>query len=118
MPIVGKIRERATFRALRRPDGRSVHGPLRVAYVPPRGPDAAFPQVAYAVGRRCGNAVVRNRLRRRLRAAVAETAPDLVPGAYLVTCGPEAADLGWPELAAGLRAALLAAASPRMAVAP
>jgi ribonuclease P protein component len=37
--------------------------------------------VAYAVGRRTGSAVERNRIRRRLRAAVADCRPDLMPGA-------------------------------------
>jgi ribonuclease P protein component len=36
--------------------------------------------VAYAIGRRFGTAVERNRARRRLRAAVAIHADELVPG--------------------------------------
>jgi ribonuclease P protein component len=51
------------------------------------------PRVAYAVGRRVGGAVARNRLRRRLRAIAADQAPALPPGAYLVAAGPEAASL-------------------------
>jgi ribonuclease P protein component len=48
-------------------------------------PDAATPpRVAFAVGRRVGPAVARNRVRRQLRAVVAELAPELRPGAYLV----------------------------------
>jgi ribonuclease P protein component len=38
------------------------------------------PRVAYAVGRRVGPAVARNRARRRLRAAVAARRDDLAPG--------------------------------------
>jgi ribonuclease P protein component len=53
-------------------------------------------RVAYAVGRTVGGAVVRNRVRRRLRALVA--ALPLAPGDYLVSVGPEAADLPFPEL--------------------
>jgi ribonuclease P protein component len=44
--------------------------------------------------------VVRNRLRRRLRAIVSELAPQLVPGAYLVGAAPEAAALSFGELQA------------------
>jgi RNase P protein component len=72
-------------------------------------------RVAYGVGRRVGNAVVRNRLRRRLRSILREldrAAPPggpargpaacrpagLVPGAYLVTVRPDAAELPYAEL--------------------
>jgi ribonuclease P protein component len=58
---------------------------------------APVPRVAYAVGRRAGGAVVRNRVRRRLRAAVASV-PDLAPGAYLVAAGPRAAEMAYDEL--------------------
>jgi len=58
----------------------------------------APPQVAYAIGRKVGGAVVRNRLRRRLRAIVSELAPQLVPGAYLVGAAPEAASLKFGDL--------------------
>jgi ribonuclease P protein component len=61
--------------------------------------------VAYAVGRAVGGAVVRNRLRRRLRAAVFELGP-LRPGAYLVGAAPEAASLPFGELKAMVSGAL------------
>ncbi len=54
------------------------------------------PRVAYAVGRPVGSAVERNRLRRRLRAVVSASGP--APGAYLVSAGPGARDLGFEEL--------------------
>lgn len=51
-------------------------------------------RVAYAIGTRTGNAVIRNRLRRRLRAVVADLAAeesDLMPsGVLLISAGPEA----------------------------
>jgi ribonuclease P protein component len=41
--------------------------------------------VAYAVGKRAGTAVVRNRIRRRLRAAVVQQERELLPGgAYML----------------------------------
>lgn len=49
------------------------------------------PRVAYAVGRRSGGAVERNRIRRRLRHVVADHAPRLRPDyQYLIGAGPEA----------------------------
>ncbi|WP_420627120.1 ribonuclease P protein component [Candidatus Poriferisodalis sp.] len=44
----------------------------------------ARPRVAFALSRRAGTAVARNRVRRRLRALFREHADDLVPGRYLV----------------------------------
>lgn len=53
---------------------------------------AAPPRVAYTVSRRVGGAVVRNRVRRRLRAGVQLHRAMLVDGAaYLVSAEPEAA---------------------------
>jgi ribonuclease P protein component len=66
------------------------------------------PRVAYAVGRPVGTAVARNRLRRRLRAVVAELAPAVAPGAWLISAGPAAADLTYEELKASVAEALSA----------
>ncbi|MDP8992369.1 MAG: ribonuclease P protein component [Actinomycetota bacterium] len=75
-------------------------GPVTVAFVAgePDGPV----RVAYAVGRRAGGAVQRNRLRRRLRALVWELGHHLGPGAYLVSAGPEARSLSAGELRANV----------------
>jgi ribonuclease P protein component len=61
-------------------------------------------RVAFAVNRRVGPAVVRNRLRRRLRAAMREL--DLSGGAYLVAADPEAVRLEFSELRRHLAAAM------------
>lgn len=67
------------------------------------------PRVAFSVGRSVGDAVTRNRVRRRLRAAVREHAPHLVPGtAYLVRAAPPAAETPYAELSDTLRAILTA----------
>jgi ribonuclease P protein component len=108
---VERIREHSTFSALRRPAGRSSRGPLRVAFV--RGAaGAAFAsaQVGYAIPRRYGNAVARNRLRRRLRAVVAELGPSLEPGAYLLSCEAELSTLGPQALTDTVRDAMRTAA--------
>ena len=120
-PVVGRIRKRTTFRALARPDGRATSGPVAVSFSArvretEAAPLAGVPVVGYAVGRAHGGAVARNRLRRRLRAAVREAAPSLPAGAYLVRAEPTAADLGFGELCALVASAAhgAAAASPEV----
>jgi ribonuclease P protein component len=57
------------------------------------------PRVAYAVGRGVGNAVTRNRVRRRLRAALAAQARVGLPaGWYLVGATPGSARASFAEL--------------------
>ena len=73
-----RLRERADFLALR--SGRSGRGGLVSVQVSsePRGKGDAV-RVGFTVTRKVGNAVERNRIRRRLRAALRETAGDLPP---------------------------------------
>lgn len=69
-------------------------------------------RVAYGVGRHVGSAVTRNRVRRRLRAAVRELddgGTGLVGGAYLVVAAAEAVDASYTELRSSLAAACAAA---------
>ena len=66
--LIGRVGDRATFDALRRDGRRARRGPMTVIYLP-GGNDV---RVAYAIGRKVGPAVVRNRVRRRLREAVRE----------------------------------------------
>ena len=73
---------------------------MRAVFVPAdKTATGVFPQVGYAIGRRCGTAVVRNRLRRRARAVVREEASSLPRGAFVVRLDPGASALS----AAGLR---------------
>ena len=73
------------------------------------GPGSEPPRVVYAIGRGVGTAVVRNRVRRRLRAATRAHRAELVPGhAYLVSTGPAAADRTYAELSTSLHDALSA----------
>jgi ribonuclease P protein component len=98
---VWRIRSTATFASLGRTRHRARQGPVWVRWVPPPdGSVAGPPEVAFAIGRKVGGAVVRNRLRRRLRAILGDL--DLAPGAYLVgvSAGPEAASLSFAQLSA------------------
>jgi ribonuclease P protein component len=68
-----------------------------LAWLP--GEEDIPPRVAYAVGRKVGGAVTRNRVRRRLRASVARYRSHLRPGAaYLFGAGREAATAPFAEL--------------------
>lgn len=67
---------------------------------------AGPPRAAFAVGRKVGGAVVRNRLRRRLRHVLAEQAATMRPGAYLVAAGPAAVGLSPEELRTTVSSAL------------
>lgn len=63
---------------------RSWAHPLLVLYAAPREGEPGPPRSGFVVGRRVGNAVVRNRVKRRLREAVRARSPALVPGVDLV----------------------------------
>lgn len=74
------------------------------------GDPAVPPRVAYAVGRRVGPAVVRNRVRRRLRAATLAHRAELQPGgAYLFGAAPAAAAAPFAEIDAAVGQLLAAA---------
>jgi ribonuclease P protein component len=106
MPL-GRVRSRSSFTALRQHGRRARSGALRVVFVPVTSTDDADgPRVAFAISRSVGGAVVRNRIRRRLRAACADLRP--IPGLYLLTATPAAATCGYAELRADLAKALQA----------
>jgi ribonuclease P protein component len=89
---VGRITRRAAFAELQRSRARGTSGPVRVTFVPAEpGEPGVFPQVGYTIGRHCGNAVVRNSLRRRAREVVRCEAPGLPRGTYLLRLEPAAA---------------------------
>jgi ribonuclease P protein component len=54
--------------------------------------------VAYAVSKTVGNAVVRNRIRRQLRAIFDYERAAIVPGLYLIKCDISAKDLPYDQL--------------------
>lgn len=99
--LIERIGDRATFVYLRRTGRRVRRGAITVTFArdaPVDHPETNHPRAAYAIGRGVGNAVQRNRLRRRLRTIMSEQGPQLASGAYLVGAGPKAAELSFGEL--------------------
>jgi len=105
--LIDRIRERDTFVRLRREGTRVRIDPLWCSSVP--DPNVEPPRVAFAIGRAVGPAVVRNRLRRRLRALLVNSA--VPPGIYLFGATPKACELTFDELEQSLTELLTSAAN-------
>jgi ribonuclease P protein component len=72
---------------------------------------AGQPRGTVVAGRRVGPAVVRNRVKRRLRAALREALPSVPDGSLVVVRAlPGAAEATYPTLAGWVRSGLIAAA--------
>lgn len=107
--LIWRIRDRATFDALAT-GRRRRRGPISMTFLP--GDPSMPPRVAYAVGKRVGPAVVRNRVRRRMRAATLAHRRGLVPGGvYLFGAAPAAAAARYAEIDTAM-GQLLAANGP------
>jgi ribonuclease P protein component len=111
--LIGRVRHRSTFTDLRRRGVRAASGPISVTFAGDlsfddgRQSPPALARVAFAVPRRVGKAVVRNKVRRRLRAILAETGADrLPPGAYLMAVRPGVDGLTYRELSEHVHRAL------------
>lgn len=125
-----RLRSRAEFQAAVRAGRRAGRGSLVVhlhtpAAVPaPSVPTTSEPvrdggqpapaRAGFVVPRAVGGAVVRNRVRRRLRHLVRERIADLPAGAVLVVRAlPGAGDASYSQLGLSLDAALAATRAPR-----
>lgn len=125
---IQRLRGRKRFAALRANGRRARSGPVLVTFVPQDllpavvvsastgsagGASRHDPNgrvyVAFAIGRAVGGAVVRNRMRRRLRSIIAES--NVAPGGYLVGARPEAATLSYEGLRGCTVSALESAAA-------
>jgi ribonuclease P protein component len=102
---------RAAFVELQRSRCRGASGFVRAVFVPAEEQEpGVFPQVGYAVSRQCGGAVVRNRLRRRMREVARQSASDLPRGRYLLRLDAAAAETPPAALRAHVAEALRRAA--------
>jgi len=72
-------------------------------------PAAGNVRVAFSTPKRIGSAVVRNKLRRQLRALMQERASRLPAGWYLLAVEPPAVDKNWGQLGTALDGVLEAA---------
>lgn len=93
--MIDSVRDRATFRRLRTQGTRGRSGPIRAIYLPHDGPNV---EVAFAIGRKFGSAVHRNRARRRIQAALRDETVLVAPGAYLFSCHPEVMTMPFASL--------------------
>ena len=109
---MGPVASQATYRALARPAGRARRGPLSVRFTPLEV-DRNEVQISYAIAKRCGGAVVRNRIRRRTKSAIRLISQGIPAGAYLINTEPEVATMNFSELTDSLRSALVSAAEGR-----
>jgi ribonuclease P protein component len=100
--LIARLRGREAFRRLRRRGVRYRVEPLWCSFV--HDPDVTPPRVGFAIGRRVGTAVQRNRLRRRLRALLREQ--PIPPGLLLIGAEAPTVELTFDELRCTLRGLL------------
>ena len=101
LPARHRLRERADFTtAVRGPGASRAGGRLIVVHANRTDARAELPpRVGFVVSKAVGNAVVRNRTKRRLRASVATRLTGLPAGLdVVVRANPAAADATWDEL--------------------
>lgn len=100
-----RLRRPIDFRRVREGDRRGTAHPLLVLYVAPN--ELAITRVGITVSGRVGNAVVRNRVRRRLRELVTARLADLPPHSdVVISARPGSATASFAELATALQSVI------------
>jgi ribonuclease P protein component len=97
--LIRPIRGRDAFARLSR-DGSRIHGTSLWCSFLSDPAEGSPPRVAYSIGRAVGPAVVRNRVRRRLRVLAAEAAAGgrLPSGWLLIGCRPSVVERTFDDL--------------------
>ncbi len=88
-PKAARLTQTAEFARVRT-DGRPVHGKMITLGVL-KGVDEKDGRVGIVTSKRVGNAVIRNRVRRRLREIFRAMRPRLIPGLWLVVVAKSSA---------------------------
>lgn len=102
--LIARIHGRRAFDRFRTEGRRQSAGDLWCSVIADPTLDGAH--VAYTITRSVGPAVVRNRVRRRLRHLVASSAERWAPGWYLIGVRPGAAHRSYEELSEMLQRVL------------
>jgi ribonuclease P protein component len=114
LPPAARLRRRAEFAATTRGGRRAGRGSLVIHLVTPGDATGGPARAGFTVSKAVGVAVVRNRVRRRLRHLVAERLATLPAGASLVVRAlPAAAGRDYQQLGRDLDQALAAVTAPR-----
>ena len=98
--MISGISDRGVFSRIRA-EGRSVRSSdLKFRYLPSSGDATERVQIAFSISRKVGNAVVRNRVRRRLRYAFVQSLGEYsgIVEAGVLTVLPNASERTYSEL--------------------
>jgi len=103
LPAAARLRHRDDFADVLRRGRRVTRGPLvlhavRSTSLPTDRSGEVGPRVGFVISGKVGDAVRRNRLRRRLRHALRNRLAELPPGDLVVRVRPGAAELSYAEL--------------------
>lgn len=107
--MTSPVTRRATFAALASRGDRVRHGAVSLRHLRVDDPDmqpATSTALAFALSRRFGNAVERNRARRRLRRAFEAAGGDQQSGAMLMSGSRRVLDCSYDRLVADVRSCL------------
>ncbi|WP_029089738.1 ribonuclease P protein component [Brevibacterium album] len=105
LPRENRLRDPHEFRTAFRTGAKGTSGHVIAHLAHTR--ESHAPRVGFVVSKAVGNAVTRNRVKRRGRAWAAGRLADLEPGQLLVLRAlPAAAEADWPQLTRSLEKAL------------